>query len=373
MRMGSWKGRARSALGLAAFCAVAAVSCSAPDKGSLILAISTDMQAPQDIGIVSVFVSNNGVPKFDYLGAVSPDGSVTLPATLALVESDNPNDEIHIRVTGFKKQEARVMRDVLTHIPHQHTSLLRLPLNFLDDRSVTGTLPQMYVPGRLGTRPEGDTMFNPVDPLVLKPTTCDFTRNQTSFAGGCIDAYVDSAHLPAWSETAVYGEGGTSTTPSCFDVGKCFAKAKQITNVDMNTCSFPLPQGANGAHWNCALATNDGTGSCDASGLCLVPLETDPNEGFAVVNGTSGATIQMVPGVCKKLNAGAKLYADNSATCAQNRGRAGMPAGRGRRNPGRRGHRADGRRLGGRERGGERGRNGDARRRHRGRRRAAFR
>jgi hypothetical protein len=36
---------------LAAFCAVTAASCSAPDKGSLILAISTDMQAPQDIGL----------------------------------------------------------------------------------------------------------------------------------------------------------------------------------------------------------------------------------------------------------------------------------------------------------------------------------
>jgi hypothetical protein len=304
---------------LAAFCAVTAASCSAPDKGSLILAISTDMQAPQDISIVSVFVSNSGVPKFDYLGAVSPDGSVTLPATLALVESDNPNDEIHIRVTGFKGQEARVMRDVLTHIPHQRSSLLRLPLNFLDEGSVKGTLPQMYVPGRLGMAAEGDTMFNPVDPVALTWKTCDASRNQTSFAGGCIDAHVDSAQLPAWSETAVYGEGGTSTTPSCFDVTKCFAKAKPITTVDMNSCSFPLPLGANGAHWNCALATTDRTGACDASGLCLVPLETDTagsaqKEGFHVANGN---TIQMVPGVCNKIRMGAQLYADNSAACAQ--------------------------------------------------------
>jgi hypothetical protein len=312
--MGSRGKNVRLGAGVAASCAIAAVSCSAPDKGSLVLAISTDMQAPQDISVVSIFVSNNGVPKYDYLGAVTPDGTVTLPATLALVESDNPGDEIHIRVTGFQAQKARVMRDVLTHIPHQHTSLLRLPLNFLDDGSVAGTLDPRFVPGRQGTgAPEGDTQYNPVDPTVLRSTMCDVSKGETSFAGSCIDSHLDSAKLPAWTETAVYGEGGTVSTPNCFDVTQCFAKAKPITNVDMTSCSFPLPQGANGSRWNCALATNDGTGSC-ANGLCLVPLETDPDEGFTVMNGT---TIQMVPGVCKKIMAGAKLYADNSAACAQ--------------------------------------------------------
>ncbi|MGH7440262.1 MAG: hypothetical protein ACRENE_31605, partial [Polyangiaceae bacterium] len=295
---------------VAAFCAIAAASCSEPAKGSLILAISTDMQAPQDISVVSVFVSNNGVPKFDYLGAVTPDGTVTLPATLALVESENPDDEIRIRVTGFQAQKARVLRDVITKVPHQHTSLLRLPLNFLDDGSATGKLPLTLVPGLQGMAPEGDTTF---DALTLQ-TTCDSTKGLTSFAGTCVDSHVDSSKLPGWSDSEVYGDGGTSTTPSCFDVSKCFGNARPITTLDMNACSFPLPAGANGSHWNCALATTDGTGACDASGLCLVPLETDPDEGFTVMNGN---TIQMVPGVCAKIKAGAKLYADNTTLCPQ--------------------------------------------------------
>ena len=215
------------------------------------------------------------------------------------------------------------------------------------------------VPGRQGTAPEGDTQFNPVDPTILKSPMCDVSKNLTSFAGSCIDSHVDSSKLPDWSDTEVYGEGGTQATPNCFDVSQCFAKARPITVMDMVNCTFPLPAGANGAHWNCALATTDGTGACDASGLCLVPLETDPNEGFTVMNGN---TIQMVPGVCNKIRAGAKLYADNSAACAQKiegapvcqpaEGTGGTPASDGR-------HRPDGRCRGRRP-----GRHRVARRRH---------
>ena len=54
-------------------------SCSAPSKGALMLAISTDMQTPKDIDIVSVYVAADSVPKFDYLGRVLPNVSVRQP------------------------------------------------------------------------------------------------------------------------------------------------------------------------------------------------------------------------------------------------------------------------------------------------------
>src|SRR5580700_11605132 len=132
-------------LRVGAGCLAAAASCSAPGKGALMLAISTDMQTPKDLDVVSVFVESGGVVKFDYLGRVLPDGTLTLPSTLAIVQPENPNAQVHIRVTAFQTQgtqeNARVLRDVLTTVPTAGTALLRLPLDFLDDGSGQGTLP----------------------------------------------------------------------------------------------------------------------------------------------------------------------------------------------------------------------------------------
>ncbi len=112
--------RGRTALVVPAVaCLTLPLACSAPSKGGLMLAISTDMQTPKDVNVVSVFISTNGTPKLDYLGRVLPDGTVALPATIAVVEPDSPNAEVRIRVIGFQEQKARVLRDVLTTVPHE--------------------------------------------------------------------------------------------------------------------------------------------------------------------------------------------------------------------------------------------------------------
>ena len=125
---------------------VVSSGCSATPKGSLMLSISTDMQTPKDVDVVSVFVATDGVVKYDYLGRVLPDGTVSLPSTLALVQPENPNAQVHIRVTAFQTQgtqeNARVLRDVLTTVPSQVTALLRLPLDFLGDGSGQGRCPR---------------------------------------------------------------------------------------------------------------------------------------------------------------------------------------------------------------------------------------
>jgi hypothetical protein len=296
----------------------AAPSCTS-NKGALMLAISTDMQAPKDISVVSVYVTTSGVPKFDYLGRVQPDGTVALPSTLAIVEPDEQGAEVRIRVIGFQEQKARVLRDVLTTVPHQRTVLLRLPLNFLDDGSVTGTLPQSYLPA--GARnpngaPEGDTAFQPDDPDPTAPdhmnTVCDFTMQQTSIAGQCEDAHVASSALPDYGDALVYGDGGSMLNPVCFDVPTCFsATAPAQVSMSGNACSFPLPQGTSPASVNVALATQ-GTGA-PVAGRNLVPLESDAGEGFTV----QGQTVSLVPGVCKKLQvAGTSLVVAASGGCA---------------------------------------------------------
>ena len=167
-----------------------AIACSAPGKGSLVLAISTDMQTPKDIDVISIFITSDSAVKFDYIGRTLPDGTVSLPSTLAIVEPDNPNAQVRIRVIALQETKARVLRDVLTTVPHQRTALLRVPLNFLDDGSAMGMLPQQFLPG--GMVSEGDTQFDP-DTIA---SSCDFSMQMTSVAGTCVPATVDPGKLP---------------------------------------------------------------------------------------------------------------------------------------------------------------------------------
>jgi hypothetical protein len=285
---------------------LAALACTNP-KGSLMLAISTDMQTPKDLSVVSVFIEAGGVAKFDYLGRVLPSGSVALPATLAVVEPDDDGEEIHIRVVGFQEQTARVVRDVLTTVPHGVTSLLRLPLSFLDDGSASGTLPETYLPdgpdggGGPNAAPDGDTAFDP----SAVASRCDWTHHQeTSIHGVCSAAWLDPSTLQAYDPAQVYGPGGVQSNGApvdCFDTSQCFAAATTVTGLDASSCSFSLPEGVP-ADLNLALVTPS-TGACVTANQCYVPLDADAQDGWAV----AGNSIRMLPGVCAKVQGNVTL------------------------------------------------------------------
>ncbi|MGH7434952.1 MAG: LamG domain-containing protein [Polyangiaceae bacterium] len=302
--------RARLAVTLAFGGALGAVACSSPSKGSLVLAVSTNMRTPKDVNIVSVFITTDGAPKFDYLGRVLPDGTVALPSTLAIVEPDSPGAKVRIRVTAFQEANARVMRDVVTTVPHQATALLRLHLSFLDDGSGIGTIPSGLVPEGKGLAVDGDSNF---DALSLH-STCDITKGLTSINGQCVSDEVDSSSLPAYSDSDVFGEAGAlapnGSVPGCFDVATCFGAATRVTAIDMTHCTATLPAGIDPKRLDLAIVTPS-TGECLAPGQCYVPLDADDSPAVYTV---SGNTVTMTPGVCAKL-AGAQLYAASGA-CA---------------------------------------------------------
>jgi formylglycine-generating enzyme required for sulfatase activity len=310
---------------------VASSGCSATPKGSLMLSMSTDMQTPKDVDVVSVFIETDGVAKFDYLGRVLPDGTLLLPSTLALVQPDNPNAQVHIRVTAFQTQgtqeNARVLRDVLTTVPTARTALLRLPLDFLDDGSGQGVLQPQYVPEGVDSAPDGLTEFDPTtiasscDPMQLCKT--GNANCQTMVNGVCGAAVVESSTLPTYADGLVFGDGGTAASPTCFDVQGCFAGATPIAGVGGRVCSFTLPGSATGsssagsqsssgstATLNFALVTQS-AGACLVSGGCYVPLPNDPKEGWTL----QGNTVQLAQGVCNKLGSTVTL-AMSSGTCA---------------------------------------------------------
>jgi hypothetical protein len=301
-------------------CVVTWFACSAPSKGGLVLSITTDMQAPKDIDVVSLYITSNGAPKFDYLGRVLPDGTVELPATLAIVEPDTPGAQIRVRVTAFKSQpdgsaKARVLRDVVTTVPHQRVGLLRVPLSFLDDGSAQGTLPSTLTPGQRTGVPDGDTTYDPTTPISSAPgyltTTCDFTSGKTSVNGACVDSSVDSSTLPAYDGSLVFGDGGplaTGEPASCFDVAACFGGATPVAGLDTTHCTFTTSVPA--AQLDLALLTAS-TGACTAAGQCYVPLQNDPSEGWTMSNGT----VTLPAGVCTKITQGARLVQGVGGRC----------------------------------------------------------
>jgi hypothetical protein len=288
-------------------------SCSAPAKGALVLAISTDMQTPKDVDVISVFITSDSAVKFDYVGRVLPQGSIALPATLAVVQPDDPNAQIRIRVTAFLEQTPRVVRDVLTTVPQGRTTLLRLPLSFLDEGDVSGMLPAASLPGTSAgglTAPNGDSDFEAIDDVM--PTTCSFVDDMTSVNGKCVPQDVKSSDLPDYTQAAVYGDGGiepNGAPVSCFDVQSCFASATQVAGLSMSQCSFPLPAGADPATYNLALVTPT-TGACIGS-QCYVPLVEDATDGWSL----SGNTVQLLEGVCKKMTTTGALLFQSRGTC----------------------------------------------------------
>jgi hypothetical protein len=224
----------------------------ADKKGALMLAITTDMKAPKDVNAVAVSITTNGLVKASFIGRVTPQGDILLPGTLAIVEPDDKNAVIRIRVMAFQNQKPRVIRDVRTTAPPDgRTAMLRIPLNFVNDGKVAGSdLPAGLVPdpvpgteglspsagatssstpgtdagaGAVGTKdlsPSGgdfDFMLN------FQPKDCLNPQDETIINGECHDSYIDSASLPDF-DAADLGDS-TGQTGSCFDLAKCFAGA----------------------------------------------------------------------------------------------------------------------------------------------------
>jgi hypothetical protein len=273
------------------------------DRGALMLAVTTDMRAPKDVNVVSVAVQVDGQLKYNFLGRVTPEGEVLLPATLAIVE-DNPNATIRIRVIAFKDTKPRVLRDVVTTPPRGgRVALLRMPISFINDDSATGALPASNLPpaapaafggGTLGTADLGglgpragsfDSFGKDVTPACSDPS-------QTSIDGACASSRIDSQSLPEFAESLVFGD----RPGACFDCTKCFKGWREVT-VDQSLCVAAK----GGDVTNVGLITAS-TGACDEKGNCYVPIDR-ADDGWR----EEGALLHLPKGVCKKVREGSKL------------------------------------------------------------------
>lgn len=343
----------------------------ADQKGALMLAVNTDMKAPKDVNAVSVTISTNGAIKHSFIGRVTPQGEVLLPATLAIVQPDDANATIRVRVVAFQERKPRVLRDVRTTVPTGgRTAMLRIPLNFVNDASAvgpnlpTGILPDPF-PGTGGGTPAVDGGDNSgaafgssagdFDFLNAWHPPCPNIDTDTIIDGECRDSYIDPSTLPDFDSSAL---GDSTDSSSCFDLAKCFAGsapvgegtssggdggasssgdagalkdasapgpadgggagdagakfkdfATRAITLDRNTCTLQL-NGANPQRVNLALVTPD-AGECVRPGECYVPIDHGPG-GWKEENGR----VQLPSYVCKLLGGKNLRLATSSDVCA---------------------------------------------------------
>ncbi len=324
--------------------AMASPAC-ASKKSGLMLAVTTDMKAPKDVNAVGVTISTNNVVKYSTIGRVTPDGDILLPATLAIAEPDDPNATVRIRVVAFQEQKARVLRDVRTSIPPGGlVSLLRIPLTFVNDGSVTAQISADALPAKKnGSSTAGQTGAGNSDPaqVMLFTPNCP-NPEHTWINGECADAFVDFNTLPPFREELV---GAGDKKDKCFDVAQCFATATPVgeggavteppatpagavdagpgsdgppggsrpqdvrpanITLDRASCSVKLTT-ENAAQINLALVTPD-TGECIRPRECFVPLDSGEGGWKA-----EGGQIKLPAFVCRLLKQQTiKLYASQS-------------------------------------------------------------
>jgi hypothetical protein len=362
-------------MGMALVGAVYVGAC-ADKKGALILAINTDMKAPKDVNAVSVTVSTNGAIKHSFIGRVTPDGEVLLPATLAIVQPDDASASIRVRVMAFQERKPRVLRDVRTTVPRDgRTGLLRIPLNFINDGMLSGPmLPNGVLPptGSTGGGPSGGTsgggggtsgsgggtsgsgggtsggMSSSGDTVGSGAAGYDFfgsfqppcpdIENQTVIDGECKDNAIDPAALPDYDDTLVFGSGKDgSDHAGCFDMPTCYGGASQVQGGGSTTMA-PVDGRDAGADSGIGMKTVSLTGVTIDTSTCSVNGVADPSQlNLAIVTpdtgecvrpgecyipidqGPSGwhvenGRIQLPSLVCKLLGKGLRLFA-SSGTC----------------------------------------------------------
>jgi hypothetical protein len=255
------------AWGVALIALLLTASCSgdkAPRRGELIVAFQTDLSIPKDINFLVVSIYAGGSKRYQSVFPLSPDGKFHLPATLAIIEGEQKNQAVTVRVTGLDKaQQPQVIRQAVSTVPKERIALMHMPIQFLCMQKVT---------------PSSD-----VDGTENYDDDCT-SKEQTCISGECVPDEVDVNTLPTYAGDLVFGgvnfpglAGG-----QCLDVLGCFAKGATV--APDQDCSVPLPGGSE-ENVNVGLVLPlGGKGICGTE-ACIVALERDDQLGWKFENG----------------------------------------------------------------------------------------
>lgn len=282
MHRRSWLRAAGGVVALAGLFALGPGGCSAEDEvepaKGLMLAIRTDMSIPEGVSSMRIEVLTNGVPKLlaDYDLGPAPD-KTSLPGTLALLPPADPTLPVKIRVVARTLTgKATVMREVTTTVPNDRLVMLPIGIQWLCWDSVI------------------EDKADPNNP-TFRNTTC--ASDETCIAGGCAPQKVDSAALPTFDPTQIFGGAAAAGAKGqCFDTVACFGSS--TTEAPDSSCTLAAPPAGQEAKYNVALVLppGDSAGICGDTS-CLVPLERDDADGWKL----EGNRVKLPPSVCQKL------------------------------------------------------------------------
>jgi alpha-tubulin suppressor-like RCC1 family protein len=264
----------------------ALAACSAdraPARGQLMLAMQTDMSLPKDVSSIRIQIKRLGEAVFDRAYPVG-DGAVKLPATLAVVASDDPSDTVEIRVLAFRGDEVRTLNRTITTVPESRIAMLRVPVQWLCDGFVTAT-------------GAGD------ERTFESACEADADGERACVAGSCVGVAVASADLPDFEPEQVFGGAETpSDEGRCFPTETCFDAGFDVVADDGCTVELAASESDQA---NFALRTGLGADGICSESDCYVPLDGADGFGFVELEGTaSRRRFQLPEGVCRALDEG---------------------------------------------------------------------
>jgi hypothetical protein len=264
LRPNRFRGLSLAALALGS-AAVSAQGCSAdpappaqviPAPGQLIVALTTDLVPGKDFDELRLVVVYEGrVDNRTSLtwtvtaGAVR--GSVSLPATIALVGRADAGGPVTVRAQAYRDGVPRVLREAVLEMPPSGAKLLELAISGLCYDHVVRT-----------RRDDPRSDCDPGSACVL---------------GSCASTYVDWRTLPEYTPEAVFGTTNPAAKDAaCLDVLAAFAGAfDAIPRVENDRCVLrasdlvrpvPTPDADAGASLDAGVALSADAGAiADAS------------------------------------------------------------------------------------------------------------
>lgn len=263
---------ARRALGALLFGLAAAGCSSEKPRGSVMLAIATDMYVNKDLSRVDIVVQPEHGPAQSTQVNLFPEVEGRyLPGTFAIIEGNDPGEFVRVRLIARQGERTRVVREAALKVPRERTALLTMPIQWLCDGQV---------------KQDG------------QQTRSDCDEGYTCIAGTCKLDEVKEALLPTYQAEEVYGGGNATGGGSCFDTLPCFEQSEQPA-LDLDSCVLATPASDD---LNIAvMLPPGGDGHCTDSN-CWVPLDASDLSGWAPAE--SGNGVQLPEALCKRVRAG---------------------------------------------------------------------
>jgi hypothetical protein len=252
------------------------------------LAIATDMYVDKDMSRVDIVVQPERGPTQTTQVNLFPElEGQFLPGTFSIIEGSEPGEFVRIRVIARQDDRVRVVREAALKVPRRRTALLSMPIQWLCDGHV---------------RQEGQ----------LHRSSCD--EGFTCISGACQPDAIDEATLPDYEIEEVFGGGNATGGGSCFDALECFASRFE-PSLDLANCRLATEarDDLNVAVW----LPPGGDGHCTDTD-CWIPLDRSALVGWSEADG--GASVQLPPAVCERIQAGAGRVIASTACASKTPG-----------------------------------------------------